>query len=154
MLLVKSFQILTSSPTELKESPTRSTHLASKLVYMVVPAPKHVVDTQRKSATNTSMLPLSRLGIDYFKYDYCYVPSNWTDEYDACLPDQWQTYGPFPNGTCAVTNTTAPAGYDWGTSNTAKRYGIMRDALLAQNRTILYSKQYLFSPIASFHSKV
>jgi alpha-galactosidase len=35
--------------------------------------------------------------------------------------------------------TTAPRGYDWGTSNTAKRYSTMRDALLKQNRTILYS---------------
>jgi alpha-galactosidase len=78
-------------------------------------------------------------GIDYLKYDNCYVPANWTDEYDACVPDQWQTYGPFPNGTCTITNQTAPAGYDWGTSNTAERYRIMRDALLAQNHTILYS---------------
>ena len=78
-------------------------------------------------------------GIDYLKYDNCYVPANWTDQYVACVPDQWDLYGPFPNGTCAVTDTTAPASYNWGTSNTAKRYGIMRDALLAQNRTILYS---------------
>jgi alpha-galactosidase len=34
---------------------------------------------------------------------------------------------------------TAPPGYDWSTSNTAERYRIMRGALLAQNRTILYS---------------
>ena len=78
-------------------------------------------------------------GIDYLKYDNCYVPSNWTDEYVACVPDQWQVYGPYVNGTCTVTNLTAPTGYDWGTSNTAERYRIMRDALLAQNRTILYS---------------
>jgi alpha-galactosidase len=78
-------------------------------------------------------------GIDYFKYDNCYVPANWSDPYIACVPDHWQTDGPFPNGICPVTNTTAPAGYDWGSSPTAHRYAIMRDALLAQNRTILYS---------------
>lgn len=32
-----------------------------------------------------------------------------------------------------------PVGYDYSKSNSAKRYGIMRDALQAQNRTILYS---------------
>ena len=78
-------------------------------------------------------------GVDYLKYDNCYVPGNWTDEYTACVPDQWTTYGPFPNGTCAASATSAPAGYNWGTSNTAHRYAIMRDALMAQNRTILYS---------------
>ena len=75
-------------------------------------------------------------GVDYWKYDNCNVPSNWTDQYDFCVPDQ---SGSLPNGTCPVTDMTAPAGYDWSTSNTAKRYDIMRDALLAQNRTILYS---------------
>lgn len=77
--------------------------------------------------------------IDYLKYDNCYVPQNWTDTYTACVPDLWQTYGPFPNGTCAPSPSDAPPGYNWSTSNTAKRYDIMRDALLAQNRTILYS---------------
>ncbi|TVY23919.1 putative alpha-galactosidase B [Lachnellula hyalina] len=77
-------------------------------------------------------------GIDYLKYDNCYVPSNWTDQYVGCVPDgtNGQVYA---NGTCSIDNTTAPATYDWSTSNTAKRYRIMRDALLAQNRTILYS---------------
>ena len=56
-------------------------------------------------------------GIDYLKYDNCGVPSNWTDEYVACVPDG--TNGAVGvNGTCAVTNETAPAGYDWSTSNT------------------------------------
>jgi alpha-galactosidase len=77
-------------------------------------------------------------GIDYLKYDNCYVPANWTDEYVACVPDSSNDHD-FPNGTCAVTNKTAPAGYDWSKSNTAQRYRNMRDALLAQNRTILYS---------------
>jgi len=77
-------------------------------------------------------------GIDYLKYDNCGVPTNWTDTYDACVPDS--TNGnDFPNGTCTVDNTTAPANYDWSTSNTAQRYRNMRDALLNQNRTILYS---------------
>lgn len=78
-------------------------------------------------------------GIDYFKYDNCYVPANWTDPYNACVPDQWQVYGPYVNGTCAALSSDPPAGYDWSTSNTAHRYAIMRNALLAQNRTILFS---------------
>ncbi|KAL5319275.1 hypothetical protein ACEPPN_012325 [Leptodophora sp. 'Broadleaf-Isolate-01'] len=78
-------------------------------------------------------------GIDYLKYDNCYIPANWTDTYDACVPDAWQIYGPYDNGTCAASPRDAPPGYDWSTSNNAKRYRIMRDALLAQNRTILYS---------------
>lgn len=78
-------------------------------------------------------------GIDYLKYDNCYVPDNWTDIYNYCTPDQWQTYGPYDNGTCPASPSDAPPGYDWSTSNNAIRYAIMRDALLAQNRTILYS---------------
>ncbi|OBT57646.1 hypothetical protein VE04_01837 [Pseudogymnoascus sp. 24MN13] len=83
-------------------------------------------------------------GIDYLKYDNCYVPDNWTDIYSACVPDQWQTYGPYINGTCPGASSgqdeiSAPPGYDWSTSLSAIRYGIMGDALLAQNRTILYS---------------
>ena len=77
-------------------------------------------------------------GIDYLKYDNCNAPANWTDVYDACVMGQGGS-NPDANGTCPVTSTTAPAGYDWSTSNTAERYRIMRDALLAQNRTILYS---------------
>lgn len=39
------------------------------------------------------------------------------------------------------TSTTdlCPSGYDFSQSNTAERYRIMRDALLSQNRSILYS---------------
>jgi len=77
--------------------------------------------------------------IDYLKYDNCYVPANWTDPYDYCVPDNAPVYGPYPNGTCATGDRTAPPGYDWSTSPSARRYGIMRDALAAQNRTILYS---------------
>ena len=75
-------------------------------------------------------------GVDYWKYDNCNVPASWTDEYDYCVPDSSELLA---NGTCPVTSRTAPAGYDWSTSNTTKRYNIMRDALVAQNRTILYS---------------
>lgn len=32
-----------------------------------------------------------------------------------------------------------PDDYDWSTSDTAQRYAAMRDALLQQNRTILFS---------------
>lgn len=76
-------------------------------------------------------------GVDYLKYDNCWPPANWTDRYAACLPDS--DYSHFHNGTCEKTDRTAPPGYDWSTSKTALRYRLMRDALLAQNRTILYS---------------
>lgn len=72
--------------------------------------------------------------MDYLKYDNCNIPANWTDPYIGCVPEDSQVG---VNGTCI--NVTAPAGYDWSTSPSAKRYGVMRDALLAQNRTILYS---------------
>ncbi|OJJ32785.1 hypothetical protein ASPWEDRAFT_42819 [Aspergillus wentii DTO 134E9] len=77
-------------------------------------------------------------GIDYLKYDNCGVPTNWTDQYTACVPDSTnsQTY---PNGTCPDLENPAPEGYDWSTSKTAYRYEKMRDALLSVNRTILYS---------------
>lgn len=74
--------------------------------------------------------------IDYLKYDNCFIPSNWTDQYVACVPDFG---GNWPNGTCPGLQSAAPSNYDWSTSNSAHRYGLMRDALLAQNRTILYS---------------
>ncbi|KAI9754542.1 MAG: hypothetical protein M4579_004642 [Chaenotheca gracillima] len=75
-------------------------------------------------------------GVDYLKYDNCAVPTNWTDQYVACVPDS-SDGSQFPNGTCP--DSTVPADYDWSTSNTAERFRIMRDALLDQNRTILYS---------------
>ncbi|KAL9071716.1 MAG: hypothetical protein Q9157_005355 [Trypethelium eluteriae] len=43
------------------------------------------------------------------------------------------------NGSCAGEPSLCPSGYNYSTSNTASRYRLMRDALLAQNRTILYS---------------
>jgi alpha-galactosidase len=77
-------------------------------------------------------------GIDFLKYDNCNIPVNWKDKYVACVPDSGH-HRIFPNGTCEVTKKTAPAGYDWSTSNTAQRFRNMRNALLAQNRTILYN---------------
>jgi alpha-galactosidase len=70
------------------------------------------------------------------KYDNCGVPSNWTDQYSSCVPDGSSEPA---NGTCPGLSNPAPAGYDWTKSNTFKRYTMMRDALLAQTRTILYS---------------
>jgi alpha-galactosidase len=83
-------------------------------------------------------------GIDYLKYDNCNVPTNWSDTYQSCVPEPDSYSGPFPNGTCpaayySASHPAAPPNYDWSTSNTTKRYGIMRDALVAQNRTILFS---------------
>lgn len=75
-------------------------------------------------------------GIDYLKYDNCGVPSNWTDQYNFCVPEG---SGNFPNGTCPNLSNPAPAGYDWTSSNTFKRYTAMRNALLGEKRTILYS---------------
>jgi alpha-galactosidase len=69
-------------------------------------------------------------GIDYLKYDNCNVPSNWTDKYTACVPN---------TSPCTSPNYGAPSSYDWKKSNTSKRYQVMRDALLAEKRTILYS---------------
>lgn len=71
------------------------------------------------------------------KYDNCGVPSNWTDEYNACVPDG--TIGTNPNGTCPDLTDPAPPEYDWAKSNTSIRYDRMRDALLEQSRTILFS---------------
>ncbi|KAE8365442.1 putative alpha-galactosidase B [Aspergillus caelatus] len=77
-------------------------------------------------------------GIDYLKYDNCGVPTNWTDTYTHCVPDN--TNGSkFPNGTCPDISNPAPTEYDWSSSKTAQRYEAMRDALLSVNRTILYS---------------
>ncbi|KAJ5948012.1 hypothetical protein N7466_001027 [Penicillium verhagenii] len=76
-------------------------------------------------------------GIDYLKYDNCGVPSNWTDKYNACVPDG--DVGTNPNGTCPDLTDPAPPGYDWSKSNTSIRYDRMRDALLDQTRTILFS---------------
>jgi len=54
-------------------------------------------------------------GIDYLKYDNCGYPGNWTDQYVWCTREGGNLQA---NGTCAVTDKTAPADYDWSTSNT------------------------------------
>ncbi|KAL1637923.1 hypothetical protein SLS56_000480 [Neofusicoccum ribis] len=77
-------------------------------------------------------------GIDYLKYDNCGVPSNWTDECNFCVPDSTNV-NIYVNGTCTNTTGLCADDYDWSTSRTAERYRRMRDALAAQNRTILYS---------------
>ncbi|QKX63671.1 uncharacterized protein TRUGW13939_10842 [Talaromyces rugulosus] len=78
-------------------------------------------------------------GIDYLKYDNCYVPSKWSD-YSFCVADS-DFPNVNPNGTCPGLDNQAPSGYDWSQSNTTKRYNVMRDALAAveDQRVILYS---------------
>ena len=78
--------------------------------------------------------------IDYLKYDNCNVPSDWADKYDACVPDNPSVSTRANNGSCGGTDPyLPPKGFDWKTSKTHERYVRMRDALLKQNRTILYS---------------
>ncbi|KAE9370242.1 glycoside hydrolase family 27 protein [Stipitochalara longipes BDJ] len=81
--------------------------------------------------------------IDYLKYDDCNVPPEWIDQYESCVPEPRDSYlGPFPNGTCPpkyFSRPPSPTSYDWSRSNTTQRYNTMRDALLEQNRTILFS---------------
>lgn len=75
----------------------------------------------------------------------------------ACTPDivdRWGTNGLTENGTClydtnlcgsdwshtcSSTTPACAADFDYSNSTTAERFRIMGDALLAQNRTILYS---------------
>jgi alpha-galactosidase len=76
-------------------------------------------------------------GIDYLKYDNCNYPSQWNDQYGWCIPNHSSDVG--PNGTCLDITNPAPPVYNWATSNSTKRYNRMRDALLAQNRTIQFS---------------
>lgn len=59
------------------------------------------------------------------KYDNCYVPQNWTDECTSC--------------TFYEADNCCPSDHDYSQSHTAARYDAMRDALQAQNRTIMYS---------------
>ncbi|KAG7057391.1 glycoside hydrolase family 27 protein [Colletotrichum scovillei] len=85
----------------------------------------------------------AKWGIDYLKYDNCNVPKEWFDDWKY-VPELWLGGPPNEdqdNGdpVNSKTGLPAPAGYDWSTSLTAERYRIMRDALLAQERTIQYS---------------
>lgn len=77
-------------------------------------------------------------GIDYLKYDNCNVPQNWTDQYTYCTQD---TVNVTTNGTCnfQIDPNIAPSNYDWRTSNSYKRFQLMKNALAKQKREILYS---------------
>ncbi|KAG8791686.1 hypothetical protein FRC16_000327 [Serendipita sp. 398] len=61
---------------------------------------------------NIDAATFAEWGVDYLKYDNCYVPSNWTDNSNYA---------------------------DWGQSNSAKRFRQMGTALAAQSRPIQYS---------------
>ncbi|KAG8773386.1 hypothetical protein FRC15_002039 [Serendipita sp. 397] len=61
---------------------------------------------------NIDAATFAEWGVDYLKYDNCYVPSNWADNSDYA---------------------------DWGQSNSAKRFRQMGTALAAQSRPIQYS---------------
>lgn len=76
-------------------------------------------------------------GIDYLKYDNCGWSASDNDQYTFCVPDTANP-GPFVNGTCNYSNQ-APKGYDWSTSNTAKRFQAMGAAIANQSHPILYS---------------
>ncbi|KAK0314874.1 hypothetical protein LTR54_010807 [Friedmanniomyces endolithicus] len=94
-------------------------------------------------------------GVDYLKYDNCFPSEEWVDDCFACNGDpSFDSIGKV-NGSC--TNSTPETPYysvpkrpfcalEWpvdGVNYTAKytalRFRIMENALLAQNRTILYS---------------
>ncbi|PVI00156.1 glycoside hydrolase family 27 protein [Periconia macrospinosa] len=74
-------------------------------------------------------------GIDYLKYDNCYIPGEMLDECHYCVPEWTELV----NGTCVNKDGLCPTDYNYEQSNTAKRFRTMRDALAKQNRTILYS---------------
>ncbi|CAI6336237.1 unnamed protein product [Periconia digitata] len=74
-------------------------------------------------------------GVDYLKYDNCYIPGEMKDECNYCVPELTK----LENGTCVDTKGLCPSDYDYHKSNSAKRFTAMRDALAKQDRTILYS---------------
>ncbi|KAI7237952.1 alpha-galactosidase 1 [Hortaea werneckii] len=95
-------------------------------------------------------------GVDYLKYDNCFPPEYWYDDCLSCEVDPSFSPTGIVNGSC--TNSTPPVDHysyerpipfcalEWpvdGVNYTAKytalRFRIMQEALLAQNRTILYS---------------
>jgi alpha-galactosidase len=69
-------------------------------------------------------------GIDYLKYDNCWVPGDWQDSCGFCRE---------PNSTCGGGGWLCGDDYDWSKSKSAERYIRMRDALKKQSRPILYS---------------
>ncbi|KAK8059243.1 hypothetical protein PG996_009173 [Apiospora saccharicola] len=86
------------------------------------PSPFRSTDKGRKGLTKEDLLETQDL-----KYDNCNVPQEWVD-----VPYMHPDNGGSPDG-------NVPPGYDWSTSNSSTRYNRMRDALLAQDRTIQYS---------------
>ncbi|KAG9957535.1 alpha-galactosidase 1, partial [Aureobasidium melanogenum] len=95
-------------------------------------------------------------GVDYLKYDNCFPPEEWYDDCLSCEPDPSFSPTGIINGTCS--NSTPPVlhysytrpipicadgrpvdGINYTAKYTALRFRIMGNALLAQNRTILYS---------------
>ena len=68
------------------------------------------------------------------KYDNCHIPWNWWDWCNGCSESDANA----SNGTCWGLDYCSST-YDYSQSNSAKRYTAMRDALVKQNRTILYS---------------
>lgn len=95
-------------------------------------------------------------GVDYLKYDNCFVPSYWLDDCFACNGDPSFNSIGMVNGSCTsatpetkwYSDDSRPfCNYDWpgtgGVNYTAKRtalrFNIMSEALAAQNRTMLFS---------------
>ncbi|KAI4722603.1 hypothetical protein E4T48_01094 [Aureobasidium sp. EXF-10727] len=95
-------------------------------------------------------------GVDYLKYDNCFPPEEWYDDCLSCEPDPSFSPTGIVNGTCS--NSTPPVnhysfdrpipicadgwpvdGINYTAKYTALKFRIMGNALLAQNRTILYS---------------
>ncbi|KAK3635508.1 hypothetical protein LTR56_014675 [Elasticomyces elasticus] len=95
----------------------------------------------------TDAATFANWGIDYLKYDNCQNPAEHpgveaVDEYDYCTlengADEFNDQ-PVINGSCAITNMTAPGGYNWSQSNTYHRYQAMSNAIMAQEHEILFS---------------
>ncbi|EUC46195.1 glycoside hydrolase family 27 protein [Bipolaris oryzae ATCC 44560] len=81
-------------------------------------------------------------GVDYLKYDNCFVPRKWQDKY-RWSPDDWVADPPAGDqrtGDAETEVITVPDGYDWRSSKTFTRYKRMGDALLAANRPIQFSQ--------------
>ncbi|KAK6429752.1 hypothetical protein LTR95_014098 [Oleoguttula sp. CCFEE 5521] len=98
-------------------------------------------------------------GMDYLKYDNCFVEPEYFDDCLSCNSDPSFDSKGMKNGSC--TSATPQTGYysfnvtfpfcnldypnfpsdgvNYTQKYTALRFRIMRDALLAQNRTIVYS---------------
>ncbi|KAF8426768.1 alpha-galactosidase [Tirmania nivea] len=88
------------------------------------------IDTKEHSKLSSNV----NCYIQDLKYDNCNVPAEDTDTY-TYWPENW--YGGGVNE--RQDGIPAPAGYDWSTSKTAKRYNAMRDALHTDTkRNILY----------------